>query len=100
MPGFGHWSWPESKVGSFVEALIKAEEVDKKYLSHEAHNNSVTYTLRGKEEKLVWRGAAMGLLVREGLLSATKDKPWADVRILDWGPPERSEGGGEAVNER
>ena len=37
-----------------------------------------------KEEKLLWRGAIMGLKLREKFLKATKDKPWADVKVLNW----------------
>lgn len=41
-----------------------------------------------KIPKVVWRGAILGLQIRRKLLEVTKDKPWADVRILDWGQKE------------
>lgn len=37
-----------------------------------------------KDERLLWRGASMGVKVREKLLEVTKDKAWADVKALDW----------------
>ncbi len=37
-----------------------------------------------KVNKLLWRGAIMGLKLREKLLEVTRDQPWADVKALDW----------------
>lgn len=37
-----------------------------------------------KEEKLLWRGAVMGLKLREKFLEVTKNQTWADVKALDW----------------
>lgn len=37
-----------------------------------------------KVKKLLWRGATMGLEVREKLLEITHDQPWADVKALTW----------------
>ena len=78
MPDFGFWSWPETNVGAFSEARIKAAAVDQ----------STNWT--AKEPKLLWRGAPMGLPLREGLLDATSDKSWADVKSLDWHPSDGS----------
>ncbi|KAH8147252.1 uncharacterized protein LAJ45_08730 [Morchella importuna] len=84
MPDFGHWSWPEPKVGSFIETLLKADAVDAEYISP----RDGKYSLDGKENKLVWRGADLGLDIRKGLFDATKDKPWSDIKTVDWGNPE------------
>jgi hypothetical protein len=84
MPDFGHWSWPEPKVGSFIEALLKADDVDAEYISP----RDGRYSLDGKENKLVWRGADLGLDIRKGLFDATKDKPWSNIKTVDWGNPE------------
>jgi hypothetical protein len=37
-----------------------------------------------KVKKLLWRGATMGLKLREKLLEVTHDEPWADVKALNW----------------
>jgi hypothetical protein len=37
-----------------------------------------------KLPKLLWRGATMGLELREKFLEVTTDKPWADVKALNW----------------
>ncbi|RFU24427.1 hypothetical protein B7463_g11911, partial [Scytalidium lignicola] len=72
MPDFGYWSWPEPKIGSYAEVQMKAMAMDKK----------VPWS--SKINKLIWRGAVMGLLVREQLLEASAGKDWADVKILNW----------------
>ena len=37
-----------------------------------------------KIPKLLWRGATMGLELREKLLEVAKDKAWADIKTIDW----------------
>jgi len=76
MPDFGYWSWPEPKIGAYHEVQRKAIAMDKKV------------AFAAKIPKVVWRGAILGLAVREKLLSVTKGKDWADVRTLDWGKHE------------
>lgn len=74
MPDFGYWSWPETKVGSMDEVRMKATQEEE----------SGTHAWKHKVEKLLWRGATMGLSLRERLLEVTCDKSWADVVALDW----------------
>ena len=74
IPDFGYWSWPETKVGSMREVQMKAaltEQID-------------GWTWSGKVRKILWRGATMGLALREKFIEMTTDKPWADVKALDW----------------
>lgn len=42
------------------------------------------WTWPQKIHKLLWRGATMGLALREQFIQITSDKPWADVKALDW----------------
>ncbi len=42
------------------------------------------WTWSKKVRKILWRGATMGLPLREKFIEVTKDKPWADVKALDW----------------
>lgn len=72
MPDFGFWSWPETKLGSYGEIQMKASLVD----ANMGWNQKV--------DKILWRGATMGLEVRESFVKMTKDKEWADVVSLDW----------------
>lgn len=37
-----------------------------------------------KIPKILWRGATMGLELRERFLNVTADQPWADVKALKW----------------
>ena len=80
MPDFGFWSWPETKVGSYGEVQRKAISME------DSLNNpsGKAWAWAAKENKLLWRGAIMGLEVREKFIGITKDKPWADVKSLDW----------------
>ncbi|KIV83011.1 hypothetical protein PV11_05072 [Exophiala sideris] len=74
MPDFGFWSWPETKAGSMREVQMKAtmaEEVD-------------GWSWSTKIPKLLWRGATMGLELRENFVAATASQPWADVKALTW----------------
>ncbi|KAK5192133.1 hypothetical protein LTR92_008080 [Exophiala xenobiotica] len=74
IPDFGHWSWPETKVGSLREVQMKAaltEQID-------------GWSWSRKIPKILWRGATMGLELRERLLNVTADQPWADVKALTW----------------
>ncbi|KAK5076380.1 hypothetical protein LTR64_006140 [Lithohypha guttulata] len=74
MPDFGFFSWPETLAGSMREVQLKAVE-EEDIRQHPWHN---------KIEKVLWRGATMGLALRDRLLSVTTGKEWADVVALDW----------------
>jgi Glycosyl transferase family 90 len=74
IPDFGYWSWPETKVGTMREVQSKAT-----WMEGAGH-----FAWEQKIPKLLWRGATMGLRLRERLLEVTAGKPWADVLALDW----------------
>lgn len=74
IPDFGYWSWPETKVGTMKEVQMKATMLE----------DEETGAWRNKVQKLLWRGATMGLELREKFINVTHDKPWADVKALDW----------------
>lgn len=74
MPDFGFWSWPETHVNSYNTVLLRANVVDASYSN----------TTASKIPKAIWRGATMGLKIRNDLLEASKDKPWSDIKTLDW----------------
>lgn len=73
MPDFGLWSWPEVKVGSYIE-------VQQKILDREEGES-----FEDKIWQLVWRGSvSANPRLRGDLLEATRDKEWSDVQPLDW----------------
>lgn len=74
IPDFGYWSWPETKVGTMREVQSKAA----------AEEDIRKYSWKNKVPQLLWRGATMGLPLRDKLIEITKGKPWADVVALDW----------------
>ena len=74
MPDFGYWSWPETKVGTMREVQMKATKEE------DVH----AYSWGNKISKLLWRGATMGLPLRDRLVETTAGKEWADVVALDW----------------
>jgi hypothetical protein len=79
MPDFGYFSWPETKVGTW-------NEVQRKIVSDE---ESALCDWTSKVHKLFWRGATLGLSVRERLLAVTQQQTaWADVKTLNWRDPE------------
>jgi hypothetical protein len=72
MPDFGYWSWPEPKIGAYLEVQMKAKAMDSKTPWAE------------KKNKLIWRGASLELLVREQLVNVSRGHDWADVKIFSW----------------
>lgn len=80
MPDFGFWSWPETKVGSYGEVQRKATAME----DTTENPTGRSWTWDSKTPKLFWRGATMGLKLREKFLSATAEKNWADVKAIDW----------------
>ncbi|KAK8212912.1 hypothetical protein M8818_003077 [Zalaria obscura] len=79
MPDFGFWSWPETAVGGWAEARGKAITIEAP-----TEDGGEGWGWARKEEKLLWRGATMGLAVRDRLVNVTAGKEWADVETLDW----------------
>jgi hypothetical protein len=74
IPDFGYYSWPETKVGTMGEVRMKAE----------VEEQSGSWSWKQKHPQLFWRGATMGLSLRDRLIEMTKGKPWADIKALDW----------------
>lgn len=56
------------------EVQIKAEEME----------GQQHYSWRNKIPKLLWRGATMGLPLRDHLIDVTTNKTWADVVAINW----------------
>lgn len=80
MPDYGYWSWPETKVGGYGEVQDKALEME----NSSDNPTGKAWEWSAKFPKALWRGATMGLELREKLLKVTEGKPWADVKSLDW----------------
>ncbi|KAL9622891.1 MAG: hypothetical protein Q9160_002817 [Pyrenula sp. 1 TL-2023] len=76
MPDFGYWSWPETKVGSMLEVQMKAVSTER------SAEGGWPWPQKGNQ--LLWRGATMGLELRENFIEATAGKEWADVKALNW----------------
>jgi hypothetical protein len=72
MPDFGYWSWPEPKIGSYLEVQMKATAMD------------TALAWKKKKNKLIWRGASLELLVREQLVNISRGHDWADVKVFSW----------------
>jgi len=72
MPDFGYWSWPEPKIGAYLEVQMKATATDNKT------------PWAKKTNKLIWRGASLELLIREQLVNVSRGHDWADVKIFSW----------------
>ncbi|KAI9754953.1 MAG: RNA helicase required for poly(A+) mRNA export [Chaenotheca gracillima] len=87
MPDFGFWSWPEPKVSSFEEQqrhIVMQENGYPGAAPAKSPEEDRTLGWTKKDPRLAWRGAILDVLSREQLVNQTRDKPWADVRILDW----------------
>ena len=67
MPDFGFWSWPETKVGSYNEVQRKAVAME----NADENPRGRAWPWEAKNTTLLWRGAVMGLKVREIYLEAT-----------------------------
>jgi Glycosyl transferase family 90 len=74
IPDFGFWSWPETQVGTMREVQSRATWIE----------GAGHFSWQNKIPKLVWRGATMGLRLRDRLLEVSAGKSWADVVALDW----------------
>jgi hypothetical protein len=72
MPEFGFWAWPETKIGSYGEVQLKSRMTEQEW------------PWSRKIDKLLWRGAIMGLELRNKLVEISSGKDWADVKSLDW----------------
>ena len=66
-------------MGSYRDARRKAAQYESSF-SH-------------KIPKIIWRGASwVNQPLRVGLVNATKDRDWADVKVVDWGGKDDPDG--------
>ncbi|KAM7199386.1 Glycosyl transferase family 90 domain containing protein [Naviculisporaceae sp. PSN 640] len=77
MPHFSHWAWDLPFVGSIPRASAAIDTLES------------TLPFDQKVPKAVWRGttwynSAQSPGLRQKLVAATKNQPWADVQALVW----------------
>lgn len=77
MPHFSHWAWDLPFVGSIPRASAAIDTLES------------TLSFDQKIPKAVWRGttwynSAQSPGLRQKLVAATKNQPWADVQALVW----------------
>ncbi|MCJ1338565.1 hypothetical protein MMC09_003854, partial [Bachmanniomyces sp. S44760] len=80
MPDFGFWSWPETHVGSYGEIQRKALEME----DTSDNPSEKSWPWARKKDQLFWRGATMGLGLRDKFIESTINKTWADVKAIQW----------------
>lgn len=80
MPDFAYWSWPETKVGAYHEVQDNAIRMENSV----DNPTSKAWTWGHKIPQLFYRGATLGITMREKLMRITKDKAWANVKSLNW----------------
>ena len=76
MPDFGFWAWEngQNDIGPYSQVVDSI-------LERESEN----FVWEKKQRKLVWRGKlSFAPKLRRTLLDITRDKPWSDVKELDW----------------
>ncbi|KAK0616249.1 glycosyl transferase family 90-domain-containing protein [Immersiella caudata] len=86
IPHFSFWSWPLPFVGSISSSSAQINALESSYLPNASHPNA---SWHNKISRAVWRGTAWYNSVhsprlRQNLLQVTKEKPWADVQVLNW----------------
>lgn len=77
MPHFSFWAWKLPFIGSMARAAAAIAQIE------------AATPFADKIPKAVWRGttwfnSVQNPRLRGNLISATKDKPWADVEALRW----------------
>ncbi|KAE8154226.1 glycosyl transferase family 90-domain-containing protein [Aspergillus avenaceus] len=73
MPDFGFWAWdnPLNSIGPFDQVVNRIKRVDVPWSQ--------------KKPQLVWRGKpSFAPKLRRALMDAAQDKPWGDVKQVDW----------------
>ncbi|KAF9891508.1 hypothetical protein FE257_003975 [Aspergillus nanangensis] len=73
MPDFGFWAWdnPQNSIGPFDQVVRRIERGDVPW--------------EEKRAQLVWRGKpSFAPKLRRALMDAARDKPWGDVKQVDW----------------
>ncbi|KAE8354216.1 glycosyl transferase family 90-domain-containing protein [Aspergillus coremiiformis] len=73
MPDFGFWAWdsPLNSLGPFDQVVERVKRADIPWAE--------------KTPQLVWRGKpSFAPKLRRALMDAARDKPWGDVKQVDW----------------
>jgi hypothetical protein len=73
MPDFGFWAWdsPLNSIGPYNQVVERIERDELPWAN--------------KKQKLVWRGKpSFAPKLRRDLIEAARNKPWDDVRTVDW----------------
>ncbi|KAI9812168.1 MAG: hypothetical protein M1827_004834 [Pycnora praestabilis] len=83
MPDFAYWSWPEVKAGAYNRVRHRIKRVDDGVIVDGQQVGGLDFF--EKDKRLVWRGNVQTApKLRGAFVDATKNKPWADVKALDW----------------
>jgi hypothetical protein len=80
IPDFGFWAWPETKVGSYNMMQQKAVVLE----DGDEPSGRLPLPFRAKLDRLVWRGATMGLPLREKFIAKSQGHTWSDVKEIHW----------------
>ncbi|KAH8425261.1 uncharacterized protein LDX57_003017 [Aspergillus melleus] len=73
MPDFGYWAWEniQNSIGPFDQVVERVKRADLSWPE--------------KKRQLVWRGKpSFAPKLRRALMEAARDKPWGDVKQVDW----------------
>lgn len=73
MPDFSFWAWdnPQNYIGPFDQVVDRIKHIDMPWDE--------------KRPQLVWRGKpSFAPKLRRALIEAARDKPWGDVKQVDW----------------
>jgi hypothetical protein len=73
MPDFSFWAWdnPQNYIGPFDQVVDRIKRMDVPWDE--------------KRPQLVWRGKpSFAPKLRRALIEAARDKPWGDVKQIDW----------------
>ncbi|KAG2412903.1 hypothetical protein HFD88_010461 [Aspergillus terreus] len=74
MPDFGFWAWenPQNSIGPYDQVVDRIRRLD-------------AGSFEEKTPQLVWRGKpSFAPKLRRALMDAARDKPWGDVKQVDW----------------
>ncbi|KAI9698837.1 MAG: hypothetical protein M1820_007344 [Bogoriella megaspora] len=73
MPDFGYWAWDNQLLGAYEQYVRGLSDYPSKFSE--------------KKEKALWRGTNSND-ERQHLIEAAEDKPWSDVKAVQWGKPD------------
>ncbi|KAK0644490.1 glycosyl transferase family 90-domain-containing protein [Cercophora newfieldiana] len=79
IPHFAFWSWPLPFITSMRHATTSITALEASY-SNQWHSKIPRAVWRGTS----WYNSAHSPRLRQNLLAATRNQPWADVQTLNW----------------